>query len=112
MGLTFHLIANSYWESLDFELPKLPDSSEDRWRRWIDTSLDSPGDILEWEAAPLFQIVLSVRAALCGRFFREYCVSRLINHQGGEARLRAKGSPSAMRAGRTTPLGAILVRKF
>ena len=53
MGLTFHLIANSYWEALDFELPKLPDSSGDGWRRWIDTSLDSPGDILEWQNAPL-----------------------------------------------------------
>jgi isoamylase len=53
MGLTFHLIANSYWEALDFELPNLPDSSGDGWRRWIDTSLDSPGDILEWQNAPL-----------------------------------------------------------
>ena len=22
------------------------------WRRWIDTCLDSPNDIVEWEAAP------------------------------------------------------------
>jgi isoamylase len=53
MGLTFHVIANSYWESLDFELPKLRDSSGGRWRRWIDTSLDTPSDIVEWQAAPL-----------------------------------------------------------
>ena len=52
MGLIFHVIANSYWESLDFELPKLRDSSGDRWRRWIDTSLDTPSDIVEWQAAP------------------------------------------------------------
>jgi isoamylase len=51
MGLTFHLVANSYWESLDFEMPKLRDSSG--WRRWIDTSLDTPSDIVEWQAAPL-----------------------------------------------------------
>jgi pullulanase/glycogen debranching enzyme len=35
-------LANAYWESLDFELPKLRDSSGARWRRWIDTSLDTP----------------------------------------------------------------------
>ena len=52
-GLAFHLIANSYWESLDLELPKLPGSLGDRWRRWIDTSLDTPSDIVEWQAAPL-----------------------------------------------------------
>jgi isoamylase len=52
MGLAFHLIANSYWESLDFELPKLRDSSGELWRRWIDTSLDTPSDIVEWQAAP------------------------------------------------------------
>jgi isoamylase len=53
MGLAFHLIANSYWESLDFELPKLPDGSDAPWRRWIDTSLETPSDIVEWSAATL-----------------------------------------------------------
>ena len=52
MGLAFHVIANSYWESLHFELPKLRDSSGELWRRWIDTSLDTPNDIVEWQAAP------------------------------------------------------------
>ena len=50
-GVTLHLIANAYWEALDFELPQIgrPGSS---WRRWINTGLDSPQDIVHWEAAP------------------------------------------------------------
>jgi glycogen operon protein len=48
-GLELHLIMNAFWEPLDFELPHAPD--RDPWRRWIDTSLDSPGDIVEWQAA-------------------------------------------------------------
>jgi isoamylase len=49
-GLQFHLILNAFWESLDFELPA--PQCEQPWRRWIDTSLDSPADIVEWEQAP------------------------------------------------------------
>jgi glycogen operon protein len=45
----FHLILNAYWEPLDFELPKPGNST---WRRWIDTSLDSPDDIVPWQEAP------------------------------------------------------------
>ena len=43
---------NAYWESLDFELPALGDSAGNPWRRWIDTGLDTPDDIFQWEAAP------------------------------------------------------------
>jgi len=50
--LLFHLILNAYWEPLDFELPQAGDRSQDSWRRWIDTSLDSPDDIVEWQCAP------------------------------------------------------------
>jgi glycogen operon protein len=46
-----HLIFNAYWQPLDFELPRLSGAGENRWRRWIDTALDSPNDIVEWEAA-------------------------------------------------------------
>jgi glycogen operon protein len=46
------LILNAYWEPLDFELPPLPGTREP-WRRWIDTSLESPCDIVDWEQAPL-----------------------------------------------------------
>jgi glycogen operon protein len=49
-GLSFHLIFNAYWEPLDFELPKL--GNDRRWRRWIDTALDSPEDIVPWLEAP------------------------------------------------------------
>jgi glycogen operon protein len=49
-GLRFHLILNAYWEPLDFELPKL--EGGDSWRRWIDTGLDSPKDIVPWQMAP------------------------------------------------------------
>jgi len=49
--LLFHAIFNSYWQPLDFELPRINETGENAWRRWIDTSLDSPNDILEWKAA-------------------------------------------------------------
>ena len=42
----FHLIFNSYWEPLSFELPKVPDKFES-WRRVIDTGLESPNDITD-----------------------------------------------------------------
>jgi glycogen operon protein len=52
-NLFIHLILNAYWESLEFELPQLKNNSgEEKWRRWIDTSLASPNDIVEWPDAP------------------------------------------------------------
>jgi len=51
-GLCFHLILNAYQEALEFELPTLEVGGP--WRRWIDTALDSPNDIVSWEkAAPV-----------------------------------------------------------
>jgi glycogen operon protein len=44
----YHLILNAYWEPLEFELP-----GEGAWRRWVDTSLESPHDIVPWGAAPV-----------------------------------------------------------
>jgi glycogen operon protein len=49
-GVKFHLILNAFWESLDFEVPRLDNGGV--WRRWIDTTLDSPDDIVTWEQAP------------------------------------------------------------
>jgi isoamylase len=49
-GLRLHLILNAYWEPLEFELP--PAGGANAWRRWIDTSLESPHDIVEWQSAP------------------------------------------------------------
>ncbi|MBP3956984.1 glycogen debranching protein GlgX [Gemmata sp. G18] len=48
-NLTFYLVLNAYWEPLEFELPP---ATSGPWLRWIDTSLPSPEDIVEWRAAP------------------------------------------------------------
>ena len=50
--LQLHLILNAYWGPLDFELPPVNNGQENPWRRWIDTALDSPHDIVEWQTAP------------------------------------------------------------
>lgn len=47
-----YFIFNAYWEPLKFELPSLRDSNVRLWRRWIDTYLDSPQDIVDWQKAP------------------------------------------------------------
>jgi len=49
--LLFHVILNAYWQPLDFELPRVNRASKNPWRRWIDTALDFPYDILQWETA-------------------------------------------------------------
>jgi glycogen operon protein len=49
-GLVFYLILNAYWEPLTFQLPSLAPTNS--WRRWIDTALDAPDDIVPWEKAP------------------------------------------------------------
>ena len=48
--ITYHLILNAYWESLDFELPQ-PAAGEQGWRRLMDTSLESGEDIRRWGEA-------------------------------------------------------------
>jgi glycogen operon protein len=54
--LRVYIILNAYWEQLDFQLPLIGDQVCP-WRRWIDTSFDSPLDIFPWNEAP----VLSAR---------------------------------------------------
>jgi isoamylase len=49
--LLVHLILNAYWEPLDFELPSEDERKGKLWRRWIDTALDSPRDIVPWQEA-------------------------------------------------------------
>jgi isoamylase len=51
-NLLLHVIINAYWEPLEFELPHTTGQSQNIWCRWIDTALDSPRDIEEWETAP------------------------------------------------------------
>jgi len=46
-----HMLFNAYWEPLDFELP-LVDGRTGAWHRWVDTALDPPHEIVEWQAAP------------------------------------------------------------
>src|SRR5205085_2529496 len=50
----FHFILNAYWEPLDFELPSVSEEGGGPWRRWIDTTLESPHDIVAWQTAPAF----------------------------------------------------------
>jgi isoamylase len=50
-NLSFHIIFNAYWEALEFELPAKMHPTGNSWRRWIDTSLNSPQDIQDWPAA-------------------------------------------------------------
>jgi len=52
-NLSFHLIFNAYWEPLGFELPAGMRAAGHPWRRWIDTSLESPDDIQDWPSAPV-----------------------------------------------------------
>jgi glycogen operon protein len=46
-------ILNAYWEPLDFELPPVDQGGANPWRRWIDTALDAPHDIVPWQNAPV-----------------------------------------------------------
>ena len=46
-GLELYVIMNAYWEPLSFELPETTES--DPWCRWIDTSLETPEDIVPWQ---------------------------------------------------------------
>ena len=47
-----HGMFNAYWEPLRFQLPPASAGHPRDWRRWIDTSLPSPDDIVDWEEAP------------------------------------------------------------
>jgi len=51
-GLLVYFIFNAYWEPLAFELPRPEKSEGDFWRRWIDTFLEAPHDIVPWQEAP------------------------------------------------------------
>jgi isoamylase len=45
-----HIMINTYWEALDFDIPK---ALAEQWRRIIDTYLPHPEDILDFEKAPV-----------------------------------------------------------
>jgi glycogen operon protein len=44
-------IMNAYWEPIEFELPPVSEEGDVTWRRWIDTALESPEDIVAWQTA-------------------------------------------------------------
>src|SRR4029077_20956991 len=46
-----HALNNAYWEALEFEFAHVSGGGRRPWRRWIDTVLDSPHDIVDWEHA-------------------------------------------------------------
>ena len=46
-----YFIFNAYWDFLDFELPSSGENGRP-WRRWIDTALEPPNEIVEWQTAP------------------------------------------------------------
>jgi len=48
-NLIYHFMLNAFWEPLEFELPF---GNGNPWRRWVDTALDSPNDIVPWRTAP------------------------------------------------------------
>jgi glycogen operon protein len=48
-----YFIFNAYWEPLEFELPSVHNCGATPWHRWIDTYLDSPEDIVDWQKAPV-----------------------------------------------------------
>lgn len=73
-NLIFYCIWNAYWEPLDFELPPLDDGVRGPWRRWIDTNLQSPDDIVCWEQAP----------PISGYFYRAGARSTVVLLSGGK----------------------------
>ena len=48
---SIHGMLNSYWEPLSFAIPAADGQEGLCWRRWIDTSLQHPRDIVSWENA-------------------------------------------------------------
>lgn len=51
-GMHVYLGFNAYWEPLNFQLPAAGTSDGNSWRRWIDTSLETPADIVPWDEGP------------------------------------------------------------
>ncbi len=49
--VVFYVMANAYWETLDFTLPAVPAAAQS-WRLWIDTNRPSPSDIYSRDEAP------------------------------------------------------------
>jgi len=50
-----HGMFNAHWEPREFEVPGRADGRQRHWRRWIDTALASPQDIVRWNEAPRYE---------------------------------------------------------
>ena len=73
---SFYFIFNAYWETLPFTLP--PRQTGDRWRRWIDTALDSPSDIVEWgNSSPTDHVQYPVQAHSVVVLFSDYAAEQV-----------------------------------
>jgi len=79
----FYVAFNSSWEDLGFELPLMEQVPNYLWRRWIDTSLDSLADKVEWSTAGPVPGLLYIACILfcCGALRRE---NKLRAHKGFE----------------------------
>jgi len=53
--IIFHFMVNAWRESLTFELPLPRELPGGFWRRWLDTSIASPGDIMSMVEAPVVE---------------------------------------------------------
>ena len=49
-NLLVYFIFNAYLGQLEFDLPVIG-NGKTFWHRWVDTYLDSPQDIVEWQTA-------------------------------------------------------------
>jgi isoamylase len=49
--IVFHFMLNAWWQPLAFELPASRHLPGHHWRRWLDTSLAPPADILPFDEA-------------------------------------------------------------
>jgi isoamylase len=77
--VSVHALINAYWEALEFELPSVSNGARMQWRRWIDTFLASPEDIVDWERAPV----------VAGRIYRAEPRSVVVLFAGLEPSVRA-----------------------
>jgi glycogen operon protein len=50
--VVFHYMINAYWEPLTFKLPSPKTMPGCIWHRWIDTSRETPEDIVPWDQMP------------------------------------------------------------
>jgi isoamylase len=82
-NLLLYMILNAYWDDLEFELPRPACIAENPWRRWIDTSLPSPDDIVPWQAAPAIESSLyHTEARSVAVFFAAMDAKEYQNTQG------------------------------